>query len=84
VVPPTEPIKIDKPKLLLVSDELKLSKQQKSDLCDACYDVTLIHNTIDCLKFVTNKPVDHFSIIILKAKMPLLDGYTICERIRAH
>lgn len=66
-------------KILIVDDDLTILKVEEYNLEKAGYEVITAHDGEEALKKVQEEKPD---LIILDVKMPLMDGYEVCQRIR--
>ena len=67
------------PKILIVDDEPRYVRLMEANLLTEGYQVIPAYNGQEALNIVTNQKPD---LIILDVMMPVLDGFTVCERIR--
>ena len=67
-----------KPKILLVEDDPNLSMVLQDYLEMMDYDITLVQNGKEGLRFSPRK----FDLCILDIMMPVMDGFTMAEEIK--
>jgi DNA-binding response OmpR family regulator len=66
-------------KILIVDDEPRYVRLMEANLLTEGYQVIPAYNGQEALNIVTNQKPD---LVILDIMMPVLDGFTVCERIR--
>lgn len=66
-------------KILIVDDEPRYVRLMEANLLTQGYQVIPAYNGQEALTIVTSQKPD---LIILDILMPVLDGFTVCERIR--
>lgn len=67
------------PKILIIEDEIKISRFLELELLHEGYEVIIVSNGRDGLDMATN---EKFDLIILDLMIPLLSGIEVCRRIR--
>jgi DNA-binding response OmpR family regulator len=65
--------------VLLVEDEVQLSRLVRDQLVAAGYQVTAVHDGLQALKSLETRPAD---LVILDWMLPGIDGLEVCRRIR--
>ncbi len=70
---------MSKPKLLVVDDSQSVRIQLKRILANAGYEVITACNGLEAIEKLIEEP----SLIVLDVNMPGLDGYGVCEKLRA-
>jgi len=70
---------VAKPKLLLVDDEVRWAKRLARELAKSGLDVKVCHDGTSALDAVSEAPPD---VILLDTRMPGIDGYEACRRLR--
>lgn len=70
-----------KPLILVVEDDVKMSRQFKRYLVKHEFDVILEHNGKNAVDVVINQQPD---ILILDLMLPGLDGFEVCRQVRPH
>lgn len=66
-------------KILIVDDEPRYVRLMEANLLTEGYQVIPAYNGQEALNIVTGQKPD---LVILDVMMPVLDGFTVCERIR--
>jgi DNA-binding response OmpR family regulator len=66
---------------LLVEDEIRLAETVRKGLERENYAVDVVHNGVDGLWAATERPYD---AIVLDLMLPGLNGYQVCEKLRAN
>ncbi len=66
-------------KILIVDDEPRYVRLMEANLLTEGYQVLPAYNGQEALNLVTTQKPD---LIILDIMMPIIDGFTVCERIR--
>lgn len=66
-------------KILIVDDEPRYVRLMEANLISDNYDVLKAYNGQQALEIVANEKPD---LVLLDVMMPVLDGFTTCERIR--
>jgi DNA-binding response OmpR family regulator len=66
-------------KILIVDDEPRYVRLMEANLLTEGYQVIPAYNGQEALNIVTSQKPD---LIILDVMMPVVDGFTVCERIR--
>jgi DNA-binding response OmpR family regulator len=66
-------------KILIVDDEPRYVRLMEANLLTEGYQVIPAYNGQEALNIVTSQKPD---LIILDVMMPVIDGFTVCERIR--
>jgi DNA-binding response OmpR family regulator len=66
-------------KILIVDDEPRYVRLMEANLLTEGYQVIPAYNGQEALNIVTSQKPD---LVILDIMMPILDGFTVCERIR--
>ena len=66
-------------KILIVDDEPRYVRLMEANLLTEGYQVIPAYNGQEALNLVTSQKPD---LVILDIMMPVLDGFTVCERIR--
>lgn len=66
-------------KILIVDDEPRYVRLMEANLISDNYDVLKAYNGQQALEVVENEKPD---LVLLDVMMPVLDGFTTCERIR--
>jgi DNA-binding response OmpR family regulator len=66
-------------KILIVDDEPRYVRLMEANLLTEGYQVLPAYNGQEALNLVTTQKPD---LVILDIMMPILDGFTVCERIR--
>jgi DNA-binding response OmpR family regulator len=66
-------------KILIVDDEPRYVRLMEANLISDNYDVMKAYNGQQALEIVANEKPD---LVLLDVMMPVLDGFTTCERIR--
>jgi CheY-like chemotaxis protein len=69
-----------RPRVLAVDDQRDAARLLALQLRSGGIDCFLAHDGPSALKFVTEEPVD---VIILDVMMPEMDGYEVCQRLKA-
>lgn len=72
--------KCEKKRILIADDEPGIVRLLKDYFEIQDYQVTEAENGLEVLKKLNQKP----DIILLDVSMPMLDGFQVCEQIRAH
>ncbi|WP_331768255.1 response regulator transcription factor [Embleya sp. NBC_00896] len=67
-------------RVLVVEDEVPLAETVRQGLADAGFNVDVVHTGTDGLWAATEKAYD---VIVLDIMLPGLNGYRVCERLRA-
>jgi DNA-binding response OmpR family regulator len=67
------------PQVLIVEDDQELARLLQLDLQRHEFDVTVSNNGLDGLRLFQDK---HHDLVVLDVSLPLMDGMTVCERIR--
>jgi DNA-binding response OmpR family regulator len=68
-------------RVLLVEDEIRLAETVRKGLERENYAVDVVHNGVDGLWAATERPYD---AIVLDLMLPGLNGYQVCEKLRAN
>lgn len=68
-----------KSRVLIIEDDEELSRLLQIDLHRHDFDVTTTHNGLDGLRLYQNGRHD---LVVLDVSLPMMDGLTVCERIR--
>ncbi|HEX3032467.1 MAG TPA: response regulator transcription factor, partial [Bacillota bacterium] len=71
---------MDKPTILVVDDDPKITALLKRALTFEGYEVSVAHDGLEGLKSVWSEPPD---LVILDLMMPGLDGLGVCRRLRS-
>lgn len=69
-----------KPRILVVEDDRDLADLLRLHLSDAGFDADLAHDGVAGLEHVLT---GDYALVVLDVMLPELDGFTVCERIRA-
>jgi DNA-binding response OmpR family regulator len=72
---------VDKPRILIVEDDLDLSEMLSAYFRVQNYDVLTAAWGSDALRISREEPV---SLIMLDIRLPDIDGYEICRQLRSH
>lgn len=67
------------PRVLIVEDDQELARLLQLDLQRHEFDVTITNNGLEGLRLFQDKSHD---LVVLDVSLPLMDGMTLCERIR--
>lgn len=68
-----------KPRVLIIEDDEELSRLLQIDLNRHDFDVTVCHNGLEGLRLFQEGQHD---LVVLDVSLPMMDGLTVCERIR--
>lgn len=68
-------------KILIVEDDKELNRTVELFLKTSGYEVGIAYNGIEALEKLNN---DKYDLILTDIMMPLLDGFGLAERVRAH
>lgn len=68
-----------KPRVLIIEDDEELARLLQLDLKRHDYQVTVSQNGLEGLKLFQEQPSD---LVVLDVSLPVMDGLTVCERIR--
>src|SRR5712692_743600 len=66
-------------RVLIVEDELRLTRQIASALTEAGHDPTVVHDGEAALQEATDTP---FDLIVLDLGLPQMDGFEVLRRLR--
>ena len=70
---------MERPKVLVIDDDMNLLRLLKRTLVKADYDVVVASSGLDGLKQMYQERPD---IVVLDVMMPVMDGWEVCKRIR--
>ncbi len=70
----------NKPLILLVDDQMQNLELLEAFLCPCGYEVTMACSGEEAMKRLSRNSID---LILLDVRMPGIDGFEVCRRIRA-
>jgi PleD family two-component response regulator len=79
-----EPPKIETKHILVVTDDIWCLKKVRGVFDEKHIKTSFAHDPITCLQTVRKNKPDHFKLIVLKQKMPLMDGFRLGQMLQEH
>lgn len=70
-----------KAKIVLVEDDISLSKMYEKKFLSSGYDVLVAHDGLDGLEMATNENPD---LVVLDIMLPTLDGLAVFKKLRGN
>jgi CheY-like chemotaxis protein len=78
---PTDTIDSTKPTIMIVDDEAIAREIFEGHLAIEGYNIILVESGAQALQSLIK---NHIDLVVLDIMMPYMDGFTVCERIKAN